>query len=58
MKSPDEKVDMEAMNAAIDKVLAYNTPPKVKQDKGRTQRQDRQASSVKESKASYKTDKS
>jgi len=58
MPSADEKVDMAAMNAAIDKVLAYDPPPKAEQDKRRPQRQDRPTSSVKESKSCYKTAKS
>ena len=38
MQSPDNKVDMAQMNAAIDKVLALPPPPKAKQMKQRTQR--------------------
>jgi len=57
MSESQSKVDMEAMNAAIDKVLAYTPPPKAKQDKVRAQRNDRQASSVQEPKGSYKTTK-
>ena len=37
MQSPDNKVDMAQMNAAIDKVLALPAAPKAKQ-KTRTQR--------------------
>ena len=37
MQSPDNKVDMAEMNAAIDKVLALPAAPKAKQKK-RTQR--------------------
>ena len=37
MQSPDSKVDMAQMNAAIDKVLALPASPKTKQKK-RTQR--------------------
>jgi hypothetical protein len=33
MPHPDSKVDMAAMNAAIDKVLAYKPPSKAKQKK-------------------------
>jgi len=57
MKSPDEKVDMEAMNAAIDKFLAYDPSPKADQDKKRSQRRGRPTSSVRETKGSYKTAK-
>ena len=38
MQSPDNKVDMAQMNAAIDKVLALPASPKTKQKK-RTQRE-------------------
>ena len=38
MQSPEKKVDMAAMNTAIDKVLALPPPPKAKQKKQRTQR--------------------
>ena len=38
MQSPENKVDMAEMNAAIDKVLAIPPPPKAKQKKQRTQR--------------------
>lgn len=56
MPSADEKVDMEAMNAAIDKVLAFTPPPKAEQDKKRAQRKDKQTPLVQESKAPYKAD--
>ena len=38
MSRPQSKVDMAAMNAAIDKVLAYKPPPKAEQKKLRAQR--------------------
>ena len=38
MQSPDNKVDMAEMNAAIDKVFALPPPPKAKQKKQRIQR--------------------
>ena len=58
MTQSQSKVDMAVMNAAIDRVLSYDPPPKAKQDKERARRKDRQASSVKERKGSYKTTKS
>ncbi|MCY4115882.1 MAG: hypothetical protein OXF55_03190 [Caldilineaceae bacterium] len=58
MEKNDDEVDMAAMNAAIDKVLAYDSRPRTKQERDRAQRKDRQSSSVKESKSSYKTSKS
>ena len=39
MQSPKKKVDMAAMNTAIDKVLAYEPPQKAEREKQRTQRQ-------------------
>ena len=41
MPRPDSKVGMAAMNAAIDKVLAYKPPPKAEQKKQRAQRKAR-----------------
>ena len=41
MQSPDNKVDMAEMNAAIDKVLAIPAGPKAKQKERRTQRKAR-----------------
>ena len=38
MQSPDNKVDMAQMNAAIDKVLALPAASKAKQKKQRAQR--------------------
>ena len=38
MQSPDSKVDMAQMNAAIDKVLALPAAPKAKQKERRAQR--------------------
>ena len=38
MPRPQSQVDMAVMNAAIDKVLAYEPPPKSAQTKQRTQR--------------------
>ena len=38
MQSPDNKVDMAQMNAAIDKVLALPASPKTKQKEGSAQR--------------------
>ena len=38
MQSPDNKVDMAEMNAAIDKVLAIPVAPKAEQKDKRTQR--------------------
>ena len=38
MQSPESKVDMAQMNAAIDKVLALPAPDKAKQKQQRTQR--------------------
>lgn len=39
MQSPESKVDMAEVNAAIDKVLAIPPPAKAKQKKRRTQRE-------------------
>ena len=38
MQSPEDKVDMAVMNAAIDRVLALPAPAKTPQKKKRTQR--------------------
>ena len=56
MQSPANKVAMAEMNAAIDKALAYTLSPKSEREQLRTQRKDRHPSSIKEAKASYKTD--
>ncbi len=47
MQSPDNKVDMAQMNAAIDKVLALPASPKTKQKKQRKARQPRPSKAVK-----------
>ena len=54
MQSPDNKVDMAQMNAAIDKVLALPASPKTKQKK---RHKDGRPLLVSEPKASYKADK-
>ena len=57
MQSPENKVDMAQMNAAIDKVLALPAAPKAKQKNRRVQRKARQSALVNEPKAPYKADK-
>lgn len=56
MPRPQDKVDMVQMNAAIDKVLVVSARPKPTKQ-GRTQGQDRQSSSVDESKTPYRSGK-
>ena len=50
MQSPDNKVDMAEMNAAIDKVLAIPAAPKAKQKERRAQRKAGHPPPVKSSK--------
>ena len=57
MQSPKDKVDMVAVNVAIDKVLAYEPPPKPEGEQKRAQRKDKQVSTVRETSDSYKADK-
>ena len=57
MSDTETKVDMGQLREAVRKVFAFKPPPKPEQEELRTQRKDRQPSSVKESKTSYKTDK-
>ena len=57
MSAKETKVDMGQLREVVCKVFAFKPPSKPEQEELRTQRKDRQASSVEESKVFYKTEK-